>query len=114
MKPMNNGSAAILAIMLLALAGGAASASEDIPGDAVLGHNLALKVCQQCHHVEAGEREGKLPDPPAFQNLADDTAMTPMALSVFLTTPHSNMPNLILTDAEVDNIIAYIESLKGK
>lgn len=104
---------AIITVGLAGLAFAPAAVAEDLPGDPAMGHKLALKVCQECHHVEVGEREGELPDPPAFQNLAEDPAMTPLALRVFLTTPHSNMPNLILSDAEVDDIVAYIHSLKG-
>lgn len=111
---MKVGSATALAFALLALAFGTEAAASELPGDPALGQRLALEVCQECHHVSAGEREGELPDPPAFQNLADDPAMTPLALRVFLTTPHANMPNLILTDSEVDDVIAYIHSLKGK
>ena len=99
--------------LFVVLAGGLAglavtAGAQDLPGDPVLGHELARQVCAQCHRVEPGEREGVLPDPPAFQNLADDPAMTALALRVFLTTPHENMPNLILTDAETDNVIAWI------
>lgn len=46
------------------------------------------------------------------QDLPGDPAMTALALRVFLTTPHENMPNLILTDAETDNVIAWILGLK--
>ena len=90
------------------------AAADDLPGDAVLGRALAVEACERCHHIEAGDRDGSLPDPPAFQNLADDPAMTPLALRVFLTTPHRDMPNLILSDAEVDDIVAYIHSLKSE
>jgi hypothetical protein len=31
---------------------------------------------------------------------------------VFLRSPHRNMPNLILSEAESDDVIAYILSLK--
>lgn len=92
---------------------GTAMAGE-LPGDPIRGRTLALRECQQCHEVEPGERQGKLPDPPAFQILADDPAMTALALRVFVRTPHANMPNLILRDAEVDDIVAYIHSLKSK
>lgn len=87
--------------------------AEEVPGDPRLGRELAFDVCVQCHEIEAGERDGRLPDPPAFQNLADDPAMTVLALRVFLHTPHANMPNLILSDADVDDIVAYIHSLKS-
>lgn len=98
----------------MGLSGIATAGARELPGDPVLGRALALKVCVECHQVEPGEREGELPDPPAFQNLADTPAMTPLALRVFLTTPHGDMPNLILTDAEVDDVIAWIHSLKSR
>ena len=102
----------ILAAGLVGLASAGVAGAQALPGDRVLGHELAHKVCAECHEVAAGQREGVLPDPPAFQNLADDPAMTSLALRVFLTTPHTNMPNLILSGAEVDDVIAYIQSLK--
>jgi mono/diheme cytochrome c family protein len=103
----------ILAGGLAGLAVTVAAGAQELQGFPAWGRKLALKICVECHHVEAGDREGELPDPPAFQNLADNPAMTALALRVFLTTPHTNMPNLILTGAEVDDIIAYIHSLKG-
>lgn len=101
----------VLAIFGTLFAG--AVLAEELPGDPRLGRELALDICVQCHEIEAGERDGRLPDPPAFQNLADDPAMTALALRVFLHTPHANMPNLILSDADVDDIVAYIHSLKS-
>lgn len=105
---------AILAGGLAGLAGIAAAGARELPGDPVPGRALALEACVECHEIEPGEREGKLPDPPAFQNLADDPAMTVLALRVFLVTPHTNMPGLILTHAEIDDVIAYIHSLKDQ
>ncbi|MBE9552078.1 MAG: cytochrome c [Proteobacteria bacterium] len=104
----------ILAGGLLGLAGIATAGAQDLPGDPVLGRDLALKDCVECHEIEPGERDANLPDPPSFQNLADTPAMTPLALRVFLTTPHNDMPNLILADAEVDDLIAWIHSLKSQ
>jgi mono/diheme cytochrome c family protein len=104
----------ILAGGLAGLVGIAAAGARELPGDPVLGRGLALEACVECHEIEPGERNAILPDPPAFQNLADDPAMTVLALRVFLTTPHANMPGLILDDAEVDDVIAYIHSLKAQ
>jgi mono/diheme cytochrome c family protein len=103
----------ILAGSLAGLAGIATAGARELPGDPAPGHALALKDCVECHEVEPGERDGKLPDPPAFQNLADDPAMTALALRVFLSTPHATMPGLILSDAEIDDVIAWIHSLKA-
>lgn len=99
-----------LALLGICLAGPAMA--QDLAGSAAQGRELARLECAECHVVEKGMLHGALPDPPAFQNLADDPAMTALALRVFLTTPHSDMPNLILTDAETDDIIAWIHSLR--
>jgi hypothetical protein len=39
---------------------------------------------------------------------------TPLGLRVFLQTPHGRMPDLHLTRDEVDNLIAYILSLRRR
>ena len=39
--------------------------------------------------------------------------MTERALAVWLQNPHPNMPNFILPQADMDNVIAYIMSLKS-
>jgi hypothetical protein len=40
--------------------------------------------------------------------------MTALALNVFLRTPHRSMPNLVISDGDRDNVIAYILSLRDK
>ena len=39
---------------------------------------------------------------------------TPMSLRAFLQTPHSRMPDLRLSRDEIDNLTAYILSLRRK
>lgn len=39
---------------------------------------------------------------------------TALSLKVFLRTNHNNMPNLHLSDAETDDLVAYILSLKNQ
>ena len=88
------------------------AAAQELPGDPWAGRTLALAECAACHEVEKGDRGAALPDPPGFQRIADNPAMTALALRVFLRTPHSDMPNLILSNAETDNLIAYILGLR--
>ena len=38
--------------------------------------------------------------------------MTGIALTVWLTTSHPTMPNIIVEPPDMDNVIAYILSLK--
>jgi mono/diheme cytochrome c family protein len=81
-------------------------------GDISQGHELARTVCAECHRVEKGQASRKLSPAKAFQEVANNPARSEMSLRVFLRTPHRNMPNLMLTEAETDNVIAYILSLK--
>lgn len=97
---------------LAVLAGFAGTGAADTTGNAARGHRLADEICADCHEIEKGEHGGELPDPPGFQQLAENPAMTALALRVFLTTPHADMPNLILTDHEIDDLIAWIHSLR--
>ena len=39
---------------------------------------------------------------------------TEMALRVFLQTPHARMPDYRLSQSELDGVVAYILSLKGR
>lgn len=88
----------------------AASPSE---GDPMAGLGLAKRVCAQCHNVESRQDTplSKLA-PPDFHAIANAKTTSAIGLNVFLMTPHSKMPNLILSDAERRDVIAYILSLR--
>jgi len=81
-------------------------------GDSGQGRDLARTVCAGCHRVEKAQASRKLSPAMAFQEIANNPARTELSLRVFLRTPHRNMPNLVLTEAETDNVIAYILSLR--
>ncbi len=78
----------------------------------VLGRRLAHTVCIACHYVETVDRGVSSAGAPAFQDMADNPAITAIGPRGFLRTPHETMPDLILAAAETDNVIAYILSLK--
>ena len=48
------------------------------------------------------------------KDIANTKGMTATALRVFLTTSHPKMPNLILAPEQMDNVIAYILSLRER
>ena len=107
----------VLAVMLVGCAlasflGLRHSQAEDMIGNPVAGHELALNVCSECHW--ASEEQFVIPEneAPSFFQLADDPAYTPIGLRVALQTPHNNMPNLMLTPQETDDVIAYIMELR--
>jgi len=81
-------------------------------GDAAAGHAFAREACRACHMVDPGARAPRrINIGPAFRDIADTPGMTATAIRVFLTSSHPKMPNLILTPAEIADVIAYILSL---
>lgn len=89
----------------------AAEGRDDLPGDPVHGFQISSTWCGDCHVVEPGI-EDMLLGIPSFQIIADEPSMTETALRAFLRTPHAQMPDVMPTRRETDDIIAYILSLR--
>ena len=92
------------------LASGYAVNAQD--ADIEAGAAYAQQVCAACHAVLPNEEFSPLPQAPTFQSVADTPGMTELALSVWLQTSHPTMPNIILTQDELRNVVAYIRSLE--
>ena len=77
-------------------------------GDSASGRRLAEASCMGCHGVTNAQ-------PPAstFSAIAAMPSTSAQSLGVFLRTSHANMPNLVLSNSERDDVIAYILSLSG-
>ncbi len=81
-------------------------------GNAKRGLDYALIACAGCHAVLAKDYDWPVRYAPPFQAVANTKGITRLALRVFLSTPHSNMPNLMVEGEDADHVIAYILSLK--
>ena len=95
--------------------------AQTLRGDPASGRQIATAQCSSCHHVlpmlfpDRGETFPVDKDgPPSFQSVANMTSTTELSLNVFFRSDHKNMPNLIFSKSEADDIIAYILSLKKK
>jgi len=86
-------------------------ASQEL-GNAKGGETIAKAVCAECHAVEKGAGASRNAKAPRFQTLATTRGMTPMAITVALRSSHREMPNLELSNREVDDLIAYFGVLK--
>ena len=86
------------------------SSSVQAAGDAVFGKELATTWCSACHQMESSRTttDGARP----FAAMARDPKATADRLRTFLVKPHGQMPELNLTRQEIENLVAYIESLK--
>jgi mono/diheme cytochrome c family protein len=97
-------------VVTFGLSGSAEAQEADIDA----GKAYAEQVCAACHAVLANEQISPLPEAPTFQSVADTPGMTEMALSVWLQSSHPTMPNIVLSQDELRNVVAYIRSLKRK
>ncbi|HEV2336960.1 MAG TPA: cytochrome c [Stellaceae bacterium] len=96
---------AALALLLLWLVPVAARA------EATAGERLARQWCANCHVIDKSGPATTLPQgPPAFRIIAEH--LDPAQIRAFLTHPHGAMPDLALTRAEIEDLIAYIGTLR--
>jgi mono/diheme cytochrome c family protein len=77
------------------------------------GLRLAQRLCADCHSVEARtDRPGHFA--PSFTAVARMPSTTELALKVFLRSNHRSMPNIILSEADTEQLVAYILGLKNR
>ncbi|MEM7213325.1 MAG: cytochrome C [Pseudomonadota bacterium] len=81
-------------------------------GDPEVGLAFARLHCAECHYVERDWADLYVHDAPDFIDIAAEPSFSAMALKVFFRTPHRRMPNLILTETQQEDVIAYILSLR--
>ena len=94
------------------LANGSGAQAQDV-GDPVAGHLLAKAWCSNCHVVD-GNQPVTVTGAPPFSALSANRALSPLSLRAFFQTPHDRMPDLHLSNTEMDDLIAYILSSRGK
>ena len=82
--------------------------------DAARGRAYAEQRCAACHAIGAGESVSPYPTATAFQLVADTPGMTQIALNAWLHTSHPTMPDLIVPPQRVDDLWAYLETLRSE
>jgi cytochrome c len=88
----------------------AVAAALDVPGDPASGERLAERWCGSCHQLSPADARPRT-GAPGFPQIARLPSTTALALRVFLRTSHANMPNIQLTSAQTDDLIAFILSM---
>jgi mono/diheme cytochrome c family protein len=68
------------------------------------GHALAGRWCHSCH--------GASDAAPPLEAIANRPGTTPSTLRAWLTAPHPPMPDPSLTRGEIDDLVAYLMSLR--
>jgi mono/diheme cytochrome c family protein len=85
--------------------------NESHYGDPEYGRGLAIRWCGSCHVVTADQQRSMLGAPP-FATISQSTNIDGDRLAHLLLAPHPKMAKLGLSRAAVDDIAAYITSLK--
>jgi len=100
------------ALIWFATLGGAPSVSAS--GDVRAGHEIARTWCAACHVISPTAGGTAVDAAPAFAAIANMTSTTEMALRVFRQTPHDRMPAYQLSRLELDDVVAYLLSLRQR
>ena len=80
--------------------------------DVAAGRRLAESWCSSCHLVASGPDRCVSSGAPTFVAFAQQKSTTILSLRVFLQTPHGQTPDLHLSRNEIDDLAAYILSLR--
>ena len=80
--------------------------------NAANGKRIAERWCSSCHIVDPNDNRPVRDTVPSFTAIANTSSTTRMALAAFLTTPHYQMPNFVLSRSEIADVSAYIMSLR--
>ena len=78
-------------------------------GDAGAGRQLVLQSCSSCH--AAGVTATVTDGAPPLSFIAKDNKQRPAWIRGWLMDPHPPMPGIMLSRKQVDDIIAYLNTL---
>ena len=92
----------------------AGSAQAQQAGSVQRGLKFARQACSECHLVVKEAGRSTNPDAPTFAAIAQTRGLTSAALRSALRTSHPTMPNIVIKGDEINDIVAYILSLKER
>lgn len=84
------------------------------PPNAPRGKAIAERWCVSCH-VIASDSDATVPaGVPTFRGIANRGGQTAANIRRILMKPHVPMPDMQLTRGEMDDLIAYMDTLRDK
>lgn len=97
-------------LSLLGAGAGVAGPVTSLP-DPERGKELAQRLCSNCHLV-TGEQEHAVADVPSFHEVANMEGQTAGAIMGKIVIPKHPMPVIPITKTELNDLAAYILTLK--
>ncbi len=89
-----------------------ANAEGAKPPSARAGHELSIKFCRSCHLIDRSTNDTALVGPPSFASIANQPGQTAQRITNVLIQSHPPMPDMQLTIQEIQNIIAYLDTMR--
>lgn len=83
-------------------------------GDMNAGMTYAQRRCTECHDISARNPMNTATGAPTFHEIANTPGISRTSLSSWLLSSHPKMPGLMIEPADLDNVIAFILSLKDE
>ncbi len=77
------------------------------------GLKLAQTLCTNCHLIEGAVGNTVTVGIPSFSGIANKPGQTGANIERVLIAPHAPMPDMKLSYPEIQNLIAYIDSLRA-
>ena len=96
--------------LLIAVPASAQSSAETVAA----GRSLAMRSCSACHVVSERPQQPAVDGVPSFAQIARNPDTTPDGLRTFIQAPHPPMPNFSLSRKQIDEVAAYIMSLRPR
>ena len=100
----------VVFVALIAVPAAAQSSAETVAA----GRSLAMRSCSACHVVSERPQQPAVDGVPPFAQIARNPATTPDGLRTFIQAPHPPMPNFSLSRKQLDEVTAYIMSLRPR
>ena len=83
------------------------------PASVARGHELAERICANCHVIDASA-SGSWTNAPSFQSIANQPGITRARIADYVKKLPLHMPVKDYTQAELNDVASYILSLRQK
>jgi len=85
------------------------AAAAAVAGNAEAGRQLVMRSCTSCHATETATAATDGAPPLSF--IARDNKQNPAWIRGWLMDPHPPMPGIMLSRQQIDDIVAYLNTL---
>lgn len=86
---------------------------DERPAGAARGRMIAESACAECHAIARDDLASPNDLAPPFQALADRPDVTSASFALLLRMPHRSMPNFIVPAQDVEDLAAYLATLRS-